>query len=305
MGHFGALGRELGWFILSRIYRWTRQEDDLGKLYHVADALGRLAQGIVRARRKLFDDNVAEVFPEWSASARTGLIKAVTREQCRNIVDIFYYTARPSLLRQRLTVENPEVLDAAVALGKGIVFATGHVGMFPFVGTPLTWKGIPYGVVARPPHDARVARMLDSVRDDLSIITVPDRPVQVASRIMLRVLRNNGAILTPLDIHPGADGGPVVDFLGRKTLMFSGSARVAAKTGAPIVCARVLREKDGYNHRVRYWPAEFVPREAADGKSEAARDTVAGLSDWLSGVIREDPEQWLWMHKRWRPRDLQ
>jgi lauroyl/myristoyl acyltransferase len=146
--------------------------------------------------------------------------------------------------------------------------------------------------------------MFDSIRDDLSIITIPDRPVQTAGRIMLRLLRSNGAILTPLDIYPGTDGGPVVDFLGRKTLMFSGSARIAAKTGAPIVCARVFREKDGYHYRVRYWPAKFVPPEAADGKSEEAREAVADMSEWLSDVIREAPEQWLWMHKRWRPEDL-
>jgi len=86
--------------------------------------------------------------------------------------------------------------------------------------------------------------------------------------------------------------------------MFSGPARIAAKTGAPVVCVRTFREEDGYNYRLRYWPAKFVPREAADGNSEAAREAVADMSEWLSGVIREAPEQWLWMHRRWRAEDV-
>ena len=120
----------------------------------------------------------------------------------------------------------------------------------------------------------------------------------------LEVLRKGGAVMITFDMHPAGRGGLEVDFLGRKTPMFSTVVRLAARTGVPIVPGHVLLEPDGLHHRVRYDPPIEVPREAFDEECPATRELLQRLADWLSGVIRSHPEQWWGLYRRWRDSDI-
>jgi len=101
-------------------------------------------------------------------------------------------------------------------------------------------------------------------------------------------------------MHPGKRDSINVEFLGRKTPMFSYAVRLAATMKVPIVPGHVLLDPDGVRHRVTYYPPIDVPEDAADPNSPAAKDILQGLADWLSGVIRKNPEQYWWIHRRWR-----
>jgi KDO2-lipid IV(A) lauroyltransferase len=68
----------------------------------------------------------------------------------------------------------------------------------------------------------------------------------------------------------------------------------------PIIPAHALREPDGERYRATYYPPIEVPKEASDEDSPVTEEILQNLADWLSGVIREHPEQYWWIHRRWR-----
>ena len=115
----------------------------------------------------------------------------------------------------------------------------------------------------------------------------------------LKMLRSGGVVNFTFDMRPG-DGSLEVEFLGRKTPMYSAMVRLAATTGVPIVPAHALRESDGERYRVTYFPPIEVPEEASDETSPATRLVLQEVTDWLSISIRNHPEQYWWIHRRWR-----
>jgi KDO2-lipid IV(A) lauroyltransferase len=104
------------------------------------------------------------------------------------------------------------------------------------------------------------------------------------------------------DMYPGRRSSLEVDFLGRKTPMFSTVVKLAARYGVPIVPGHILLEPDGLHHRATYYPPIVVPSEAADDEHPITREFLQELADWLSEVIRSHPEQWWGIHRYWRKR---
>ena len=106
--------------------------------------------------------------------------------------------------------------------------------------------------------------------------------------------------MVAFDMNPSWRSSTKVEFLGRKTPMFNYAVRLAAQMRVPIVPGHVLLEPDGLRHRVTYYPPIDVPEDAADPNSHTAVGILQGLADWLSEVIINNPEQYWWIHRRWR-----
>jgi KDO2-lipid IV(A) lauroyltransferase len=105
------------------------------------------------------------------------------------------------------------------------------------------------------------------------------------------VLRDGGVVNFTFDMRPG-DGAIDVRFLGRETPMYSAAVRIAARTGVPVVPGHAVWDGDKY--RVTYFPPIDVPKEASTA------EVLQRLADWLSEEIGKYPEQYWWIHRRWR-----
>jgi lauroyl/myristoyl acyltransferase len=208
------------------------------------------------------------------------------------------------MLPGHVRLEENGVLDDVLSGGRGCILAAGHVGTFPWLGIPIVARGFPFGLIVRDPHDERLKDILDKASNRVGYTNIPDRPPMTVMKKSLEVLRKGGALMITFDMHPAGRGGLQVDFLGRKTPMFSTVVRLAARTGVPIVPGHVLLEPDGLHHRVTYYPAIRVPGEAVDEDCPATRKLLQELADWLSGVIRSHPEQWWGIYRRWRESDI-
>jgi KDO2-lipid IV(A) lauroyltransferase len=203
----------------------------------------------------------------------------------------------PEIVPSQVVLEDNGVLDELLNRGCGCIVATGHIGLFPVLGIPMVARGLDFAPVARDPHDLRLKKVFDDSRTLLGYTNIPDRPPTTVLKKSLKVLRSGGVVNFIFDMRPG-DGAIDVDFLGRKTPMYSALVRLAATTGLPIVPGHVLREAD--RHRVTYYPPIEVPKEASDERSPITKEILQDLADWLSGVIRKHPEQYWWIHRRWR-----
>ena len=189
-----------------------------------------------------------------------------------------------------------ETLAPLFAEGRGIIFTTGHIANWELTGQAYTAKGYLHGSVARP---------LDNPLLDAWILRMRQARGQViwdkwgALRSALRALRNNQGCGFLVDQNGGEDGVETV-FFGSRCSSMAAPADLALRTGAPIVPAALVRVAPMRFRAVWRTPVRANP-EAADPAAERAR-IVQEYTAALESIIREAPEQWLWMHRRWKPK---
>jgi len=295
-----SLGRNAGWLTLSGILSSLKGNTPLETQRRRADRIADLGLRLFKSRREVMEANLRSVFPEWDDERRDKVAGKVVSNISRGFIDLFYYVHHPDALPSQVILEDNGVLEELLRDGRGCIVATGHIGLFPVLGIPMVARGLKYAPVARDPNDLRLKKVFDDSRTLLGYTNIPDRPATTVLKNSLRVLLGGGVVNITFDMRPADAAAIDVDFLGRKTPMYSAVVRLAATTGVPIVPAHALREPDGNGYRVTYYPPIEVPRDAADEKSPVIREILQELADWLSDVIRRYPEQYWWIHRRWR-----
>ncbi len=182
--------------------------------------------------------------------------------------------------------------EQAKSRGHGVLVATAHLGNWEFSAFAHALMTEPMAVVARPMDNPRLDELVTRYRT-MSGNRVLGRG-QDFLRPLVETLRENGAVGILVDQNVTADRGIFVDFFGRKACVDSGFARLAHRTGAAVVPGYALwSEAEG-----RY-VLHFEPEIPVTG--DAAADTQA-VHLRLESAIRRAPDQWLWIHRRWKTR---
>lgn len=190
-------------------------------------------------------------------------------------------------------------LAALLAEGKGILYATGHIGNWEAGGFFMHLKGLSAGAVARPLDNPRLDRYVKSIRQARGQAIWDKRGVV---RTVVRALRNGGAVGMLVD-QDGGRAGEFVPFFGRPASTLTTPVDLALRTGTPIVVAGMHRADRPMRFRFRM-REPLRPDPDADRSEERAR-LLRAVNDGLEALIREEPAQWLWLHRRWktRPKD--
>ena len=175
------------------------------------------------------------------------------------------------------------------------IIATGHFGNWELFGQASGLMGAPIHIVHRPLKNPKVDDLLTQVRGLAGTKVVYKH---AAARDIIRLLRKGALVAIPIDQHaPGATGIPV-PFFGRPAKTTPGPARLAQIAQVPIQIAVLARVGDSGQHRIVSRPAIPPPPR---GKDPAALvEVTTQLNRQLESIVREYPEQWLWMHRRWR-----
>jgi Kdo2-lipid IVA lauroyltransferase/acyltransferase len=185
-----------------------------------------------------------------------------------------------------------QVLDDALAEGKGAIVISGHVGNWEILGQAIAAAGYPIATVATPFYDPRVTRWLDKWRTQrgLKILWRDGN----SGKAILRALRSNQLMGFLID-QDTKTAGDYVSFFGRPAFTATTPAALALRTAAPLIfCWHHRRRK---NHQIT------IERIDYERTGDHGRDTLALtalLTARLENVIRTAPEQWVWMHRRWR-----
>jgi Kdo2-lipid IVA lauroyltransferase/acyltransferase len=250
--------------------------------------LGLAAWTLVPQLRRLAIANVALALPEIAPAARKDFVRTVYRELGTLLGDVVAtldprrpITPLPFLPGAR------ECLESAIAEGRGVVFASAHLGPWERVAASLVLAGIPLTVVAREPYDPRLGRIYRRLREARGVRTVY-RGASHAGVALVRALRRGAVLGIPMDLAsrvPSAD----IPFLGAPAPTPLGPARLALRTGAAVVVGTAARAKDGS------LGLSFVRIPAAS----SAEELTARINAELSAHIRAMPEAWPWMHARW------
>jgi KDO2-lipid IV(A) lauroyltransferase len=195
-------------------------------------------------------------------------------------------------------VENIDALVAAAGMGKGVLVLTGHFGNWEVA----TIAGIGnYPQVRGRFHFVRRAikpRWLDAlVTRRFNKAGFGVLPKRGSLDAILETLARGDMIVFPFDQHARPPDGIEVDFFGSPAWTFKSLAIIALATGAPVLPATSWREEDG-RHVLRFEPA-LAPIERAN-TSEAIRACTRAYNETLERLILARPEQWYWVHRRWK-----
>ena len=189
----------------------------------------------------------------------------------------------------RWPAEDRAVLDAALARGKGVVFVSGHVGSWELLARRVALAGYPCQTIAKETTDPRTTALIERFRSSSQLRSIW-RGRAGAAKAMLRALKA-GQILGLL-IDQDTDVQSVwVPFFGHLAKTPRAAADLALRTGAAVVMGFCRREADG-----RY----RLSMEALPGEGLDALELTARMTARIEAAVRAAPEQWVWMHRRWK-----
>lgn len=279
------------------------------------------------------------VLPRRRAVARAGLRQALG-DQCgeaqlhalcrRNFahygVVLAEFLRLPRLtdaqLLDRFTVTGLEHVHAARARGRGLIVLTAHVGNWEYLAAAQAAWGLDIAVITRHAHQAGVDRFWQGIRRDRGIRFLH---AWRSLRTLVRHLRDGGAVGMSIDQNEGGTSGARVPFFGREAGTVKAPALLAARTGCPVIMALSWRDDHGRHHASfseelpLVGPAGPVRAPGKDGRpgrqdgpgakgSSPEADlaavidaTTRGYNARLEAFIRAHPEQWTWVHRRWKP----
>jgi KDO2-lipid IV(A) lauroyltransferase len=256
---------------------------------------GRLVGAADRRHVAIADENLRHAFPGWDRARRLRTARGVYAHFGQMIVDILWLRghSRDEIL-SRLELMGREHVEKAMARGKGAIFVTAHLGNWEVIGLAHGWTFGPVSVVARPLDNPALDRRLCDFRTMGGNRVVYKRD---ALKAVLRALHAGEGVAFLIDQNVQEKDGIFVDFFGRPAATTTVVAALAVKTGCAVVPARTTIGPDGRYSAV-YDPAvEWTP--SGDKQADIARITQE-LTRVIEGWIREDPEQWLWIHRRWK-----
>jgi len=278
-------------FALGGLFPWNCISD-------FGAVLGRFIYHVLRVRRRVVLRNLKLAFgDELTERERRRIAGRSYAQAGRSYAEIF---ALPTLRRRRvlsrIDFEGLEHLEEARAAGKGILFLAAHFGNPELTAISVLELGIPVHLLVGDLSNRAVDRAMNELRGKLGFIIERRR---MGLRAVFKLLRGGGGVGFQGD-QEARRHGLKVPFFGIVSLTHPGPASISLRTGAPIVPSYQVRE--GRRFRMVFEAPIWPEGEATD---ENVLALTARHTAWLESVIRRYPEQWFWLHRRWKraPRD--
>lgn len=261
----------------------------------VGATLGWLMAHVPNRSREVVRINIGQCFPELDARARERLVRQSLRDIGRTLTEsacAWIWPARKSLARVR-EVEGLEVLEQALASGKGVVGITSHLGNWEVLNHFYCSQCKPV-IFYRPPKLKAVDELLQRQRVQLGNRLAPSTSQGILS--ILHEVRRGGAVGVPADPEPGEGSGLFVPFLGTRALTSRFVPSMLAGGKAVGIFLHAVRLADGSGYRVIL---EAAPPEMYCKDTETA---VAAMSRVIGKYVRAYPTQYMWTMKRFKRR---
>lgn len=257
----------------------------------VGRTLGRLAMPLAAHRRGIVLTNLRLCFPELSEDARRTLAHRHFAALGMAAMDfaIAWWWSDHRLYRW-VQVEGREHIEQAIARGKGVIFLTAHFTSIEISGRVLA-DICPALPMYRPNANPLLERIMVRNRERHVERTIPRSDV----RLMVRTLKEGKGVWFAPDQNFGAKGGVFAPFFGIPASSNSSLSRFAGMTGATVVPFVVLRRPEG-GYRMIALPA-LEPFPSGDNVADAA-----AYNTITEGWIRQAPEQYNWLHRRFKKR---
>ncbi len=266
-------------------------------LLPLGNTLGAVAYRLARRHRKTAEENIRRSFKEKITEEE---VRIITTGTFINLALNFLEFMRLPWLKARdlkgyVDIEGVEHLEAAHAEGRGAIICTAHFGNWELLGATLGLIGFPLEVVVRNPDHPVFDSFVAWVRTSSGNRSVHKSN---AMRRLLRALKDNGTAGILLDQNVTRSEGVFIDFFGLTACTNKGPALLAVASGTRVLPTFIIR--DGLRHRlVISEPLKLV--DTGNRESDAVENTTI-MTRAIEEKIAEYPEQWFWVHRRWKTR---
>lgn len=257
--------------------------------------LGRIAYYFSSKTRRLVRRHLAIAFPEKSESEIRKLSHDVFEYLGKNGGEMLRATRVRTLedLQKFLVTHGLENYEQAISKGKGVIFLTCHLGAFDLQVSNMALRGLNPNIIGTPLKDERLNELLWEYRNMHGAIAI-ERGKETFR--LIKVLKSGGSVALLIDQDTKVKSR-FVNFFGKPAATPVGATVLAMKTGAAIVPTFVFLGDDWKQHM--YILPEIPITVTGDDEHDMVANTQV-LTNFIEDVIRQHPEQWVWMHKRWK-----
>ncbi len=251
----------------------------------------------IRQKKIAYDSLQIAFGDEKSDQEIRSIVKKCFANLGRGMIELVYLMDHPSLIKENVVIEGMEHLEQAFKKGKGVVAVSAHFGSFPLMLLKFAQEGYKTNAIIRPTRDETIEKYFFKLRSRLGLNTVYSHPRKKCVDTSIRVLRNNELLFIPLDQNFGSGGGVFVDFFGQKAATATGPVVFSKRTGAPVIPMFIVR-LDNNTHKVIIEPE--IPLESHEDEKEMIQINTAKITKLIERYVRKYPEEWGWMHRRWK-----
>ncbi len=262
----------------------------------IGKSLGMLIYNVDVRHRRIVRRNLSFVYPEWPAEKVTEMSKQIFRNLGMTLLEICQVMCSPREdILNKVVVKGEENLKEARRHHKGVVIISAHLGNWEVV--PLFWPlyfRMPLAVVARELENKTIDRLICRLRgrSGSRIIYKDD-----AMSEMIRTLRQDKALAILIDQGTKSSLGVKITFFDKFVTATSGAALLAMRCKSPVLPGFCVRNGDG-TYTMNLGKPFFLKR-SGDLRENLKQNTQI-MTDAIEAAVRQYPEQWFWVHKRWR-----
>jgi len=242
--------------------------------------------------------NLRMAFPDWTDAKRKRMIRGMIRQVGWMAGEFSQFPKYTRENIERIVVfDGFENFDAARQRGKGVLFLTGHMSAWELAPFAHALYGYPLHFLVRPVANHWVDALINAYR-----CRSGNQPIEKnrSARSILKVLGAGGTVGILADHNTTLEEGVFADFFGIPASTTSGLARIALHTDAAVVPGFLCWDEVRRKYRLRFEPAVELVRSENE-ESDVAKNTQR-FTTVIEEYVRAHPDQWLWVHKRWKTR---
>ena len=250
---------------------------------------------IIPIRKKTVLENLHNAFPDYDEKKLKSIAFGSYKSFAIALAEILYIPAMSKEdIKKQVDCINVELIREKYEENNGVILLSAHFGNWEFMATSIGVQlNIPLSVVIKPQRNPYVTNWMNNARTKWNNEIVP---LGISIRQTYQTLKDKKIVAMVAD-QRGPEESIKINFFGRDLTVLTGPAILALKTGAPVLYGISVRQDD-YSYKTVF--AEISKEYLPDSNEEKIKELSQRHMSYLEGIIKKYPEQWLWMHKRWK-----
>ena len=250
---------------------------------------------IIPIRKDVTIKNLKMAFPDYSEKEIRKIAIGTYKSFSITLIETLYipHISKTDMVNS-LKCSNIDLIDRKIKEKKATLILSAHFGNWEYLSASLALQlNFPLHMLIKVQRNPYVTEFMDKARTKWSNIVIP---LGTTVRQIFKALYENKIVIMAADQRGNVEGIRI-KFMGIMSAVYTGPAVFALKTGADIIIAISVRQPD-YSYKVEI--AELPIDDLPDDNNEKVEEICRRYLNFLEKLIRQYPEQWLWMHKRWK-----
>jgi KDO2-lipid IV(A) lauroyltransferase len=250
---------------------------------------------IIPIRKRTVLDNLHTAFPDYNEKKIKGIAFGSYKSFALTLAEILYMPAmsKEDIIKQ-VVCANKDLIKKKYEENNGVILLSAHFGNWEYIATSVAAQiNISFSVIIKPQRNPYVTNWMNKARTKWNNEIVP---LGISIKQTYQTLKDKKIVAMVAD-QRGPEESIKINFFGSNLSVYTGPAVLSLKTGAPLLYGISVRQNDySYKSVITEISKENLP----ESNEEKIKELSQRHMTYLEGYIREYPEQWLWMHKRWK-----